>query len=351
MAKPFTLPVIDVTALVADPNHPGVDSAIRQACEDYGFFYIKTGVSAELLERMERHARRFFAKSVEEKERIKMSLSGKSWRGYFKVGDELTSGRADQKEGIYFGTEEKGEYRGDLPLRGKNQFPVDEEGGEVLLRDEVLSYMDFMRSCGTALMRAIARSIGAPELEDHFAENPTELFRIFNYPSPPADPEDSPAGKELYGVGEHTDYGFLTILYQDPSGGLQVKVPSEGGQLLAWQDVPYIKGTHVVNLGDALEHYTHGRFVATPHRVIYHGRPRTEGGKSRLSFPYFFDPCFEAPMTPMSIEEGSSGVRQRWDGADPKQFEGTYGDYLQRKISKVFPQLFAEAMTEEKNIL
>ena len=81
--------------------------------------------------------------------------------------------------------------------------------------------------------------------------------------------------------------------------------------------------------------------------MIYHGRADTHG-EARLSFPYFFDPSWEAPMSPMVLQEGEEAHdSERWDGADPKQFEGFYGEYLQRKISKVFPQLFANSLTGE----
>ena len=351
MADPSTtactsslFPVIDIRELLL---RDGDAKALREcgeqlvkACENTGFFYVRTGVRPGLIESLSDAAHKFFALSTEEKETIKMAKSGKSWRGFFKVGDELTSGKADQKEGIYFGREE--DYSGEMPLRGPNLWPQVE--GRVLLKDDVLEYMDFMRLVGLRLMGAISKALGAGAacLDAHFAENPTELFRIFSYPSPREEEGDA----EVFGVGEHTDYGFLTLLYQDQTGGLQVKIPSEDRSGFQWIEVPFIPGTHVVNLGDALEHYTHGRFKATPHRVIYHGRRAT--GKPRLSFPYFFDPCWGAPMTPMTPmpldEEGRSRTSGRWDGADPTQFEGIYGDYLQRKISRVFPQLFAQAI-------
>ena len=129
--------------------------------------------------------------------------------------------------------------RATVPLRGPNLFPVD-DNGDVLLKEDVLEYMGLMRQTGSAIMRAITNSLGknGASLGDYFMEDPTELFRIFSYPAPVEkgeDEEEDNVDDEVYGVGEHTDYGFLTILHQD-SGGLQVKV-REGGPVCSVDDL------------------------------------------------------------------------------------------------------------------
>ena len=321
------IPIIDVSPLFEeDSDIERVKWELRDACQSSGFFYVKnSNVPMELVASLESKARQFFNKPQEKKNEIAMPLSKSAWRGYFKVGDELTSGKEDQKEGIYFGTED--EETDKRPLRGKNLWPDGD-----FLKNEVMEYMRLMKSLGHALLDAIDTS-----LHKHYENEPTELFRIFNYPKPvPKTTKD----EEIYGVGEHTDYGFLTILYQS-QGGLQVKIEN------VWVDVPPVPGTFVVNLGDALEHYTHGKLVATPHRVLYTGRSDEH---DRISFPYFFDPNWHAPMRPLPLAEGEEvGRRQkeRWDKADPSQFCGVYGDYLTRKVSQVFPSLFETAMTGE----
>ena len=83
-----------------------------------------------------------------------------------------------------------------------------------------------------------------------------------------------------WGVGEHTDYGLLTILRQDDTGGLQVKSRS------GWMDAPPIPGSFVCNIGDMLDRLTRGMYRSTPHRVLNMSK------RSRLSFPFFFDPEF-----------------------------------------------------------
>jgi polar amino acid transport system ATP-binding protein len=138
-------------------------------------------------------------------------------------------------------------------------------------------------------------------------------------------------------VGEHTDYGFLTLLLQSDVGGLQVKAPN------GWIDVPPRSDAFVCNIGDMLERLTGGQYRSTPHRV------KNNSARSRLSFPLFFDPNFHARVQPLpglapAHEEVAAAARERWDAANPHAFEGTYGDYLLSKVAKVFPELFAHAM-------
>ena len=96
-------------------------AAIEQACRDSGFFYVTGhGVPAALLARLDAAAREFFALPEADKMEIAMARGGRAWRGFFPVGAELTSGRPDRKEGIYFGTEDPSSGR---PLHGRNLFP------------------------------------------------------------------------------------------------------------------------------------------------------------------------------------------------------------------------------------
>ena len=78
--RPQSLPVIDITAA----NAP---EAIREACQDSGFFYVSGhGVDEALLTRLEERSREFFAKESSEKLAIRMEHGGRAWRGYFPVG-------------------------------------------------------------------------------------------------------------------------------------------------------------------------------------------------------------------------------------------------------------------------
>lgn len=323
----MTLPVIDVATLLGGRTpSPEVARAIESACRDSGFFYITGhGVPVELLSRLDAASRAFFRLPEADKLEIAMSHGSRAWRGYFPVGGELTSGRPDRKEGIYFGTElneDDARVRAGVPLHGRNLFPrqVPE------LREAVLAYVDALADVAQAVMRGVAVSLGLDA--DYFASGytarPTLLFRVFHYPP-------SPPGDESWGVGEHTDYGLLTLLAQDDNGGLQVNTPR------GWVDAPPLPGTFVCNIGDMLDRLTGGWYRSTPHRV------RNVSGRSRLSFPFFFDPDFDAEVPPLPGRAAADPTgHRRWDGQNLRAFEGTYGDYLLGKVSKVFPQLYRD---------
>ncbi|MEV0591125.1 isopenicillin N synthase family dioxygenase [Nonomuraea cavernae] len=307
------LPVIEITPLRTGGDTRAVADRIGAACRDNGFFYVSGhGVPADLVARLDAASRRFFALPDERKNEISMDRGGRAWRGFFPVGGELTSGRPDLKEGVYFGAEEP---PGDLPLHGPNLFP--EQVPE--LREAVLGYLTAMTGVAQTVMSGIALSLGleAGYFREGYTADPTILFRIFHYPP-------APPGTDSWGVGEHTDYGLLTLLLQDDNGGLQVHT-SRG-----WIDAPPVPGTFVCNIGDMLDKLTSGLYRSTPHRV------RNLSGNERLSFPFFFDPGWDSEVPPLPY---SPGGRARWDGQDLRAFTGTYGDYLLAKVSKVFPHL------------
>jgi len=332
-ASPAALPVIDVSPLVGGGPLTGTETAavaeqIQAACRDRGFFYVTGhGVPGSLLAELADASAEFFALPLASKMEIAMDRGGRAWRGYFPVGGELTSGRPDLKEGLYFGTELPGDdprVLAGLPLHGSNVFP----GQVPRLRELVLAYLDALSSAGQAVLTGIALSLDldARYFADGYTADPTTLFRIFHYP--PSPPQD-----DGWGVGEHTDYGLLTLLAQDDSGGLQIAA------LEGWIDAPPIPGTLVCNIGDMLDRLTGGWYRSTPHRV------RNLSGHGRLSFPFFLDPGFgaEVPPLPDRAAAADDGSR-RWDGQDLRAFSGTYGDYLLGKVSKVFPQLSRDAL-------
>lgn len=324
----WRVPVIDVATLVArERGQTAVATEIGRACRDTGFFYVVGhGVDPLVCEALAEHGRRFFALPDAQKSRIRMELGGRAWRGWFPLGGELTSGVPDDKEGLYFGAELAVDHPlvvAKTPMHGANLFP------ELLgFRETVLAYIDALTKLGHALVRGIALSLGLDEdyFERQYTRDPLVLFRIFRYPARLSG-GSSPSS---WGVGEHTDYGLLTMLLQDDVGGLEVKSRS------GWTAAPPIPGSFVCNIGDMLDRMTRGLYRSTPHRA------RNESARDRLSFAFFFDPSFEARVRPIEGIASDTFVddaHERWDHASVHAFDGTYGEYLLAKVSRVFPEL------------
>ena len=146
----------------------------------------------------------------------------------------------------------------------------------------------------------MALSLGLDEsyFAARYTGDPLVLFRIFNYPAPARTTRDTP-----WGVGEHTDYGLLTILRQDDVGGLQVKSRSR-----------WIDGAADRRLV-RLQHRRHAR-PDDARALPLDAAPRAEpAGRDRLSFPFFFDPAGRLARLPPHRRGGARrrrlSIRQR----------------------------------------
>jgi isopenicillin N synthase-like dioxygenase len=327
--------VIDVPEIDIGPLYDGggqaadVAASLDAACRDVGFFsVVGHGVDPVLHARLDALARRFFALPTSEKDEIAMARGGRAWRGWFPVGGELTDGLPDDKEGLYFGTDLGADHqrvRDGVAMHGPNLYP--RRPGD--LRSVVRTYMEVMTQVGQVILSGIAVGLGLSPtwFAEGLTADPTVLFRIFRYPA-------RSGSEDRWGVGEHTDYGLLTIVGQDACGGLQVRTTD------GWVDVPPRPGSLVCNLGDMLERLTGGRYRSTPHRV------RNAGTTDRLSFPFFLDPSWDAivdrlPIVARPVEDDAA---RRWDHMSVHGFDGPYGEYLMAKVGKVFPDLAAGTM-------
>jgi isopenicillin N synthase-like dioxygenase len=328
-----SLPVIDISPHRRASEPAALAREIDTACRDTGFFYVVGhGVPTGLQARVDALAREFFALPEAEKAKVAMVHGGRAWRGWFPVGGELTSGAPDMKEGLYFGEElalDDPLVAAGTPLHGPNLFP-DRPAG---LRAAVLEYIEALTDVGHALLAGISRALDLDErwFDRNLTADPIVLFRIFHYPPLAADAAQ-------WSVGEHTDYGLITMLWQDPAGGLEVRGRD------GWVAAPPVPDSFVVNLGDMLERMTGGVYRSTAHRV------RNTTGVDRISFPLFLDPAWDAEVLPIPmthlhpVDDPADTPTDRWDGASVHDWSGTYGDYLLGKVAKVFPALLDEVL-------
>ena len=118
------LPVLDLAD--ADADLDAFRAALREAAHGYGFFYLTGhGVPRERSPRCLRLARQFFALPEAAKDEISQ-LKSPQFRGYSRLGGELTNGTVDWREQIDIGPERAGHRRtpaGYWRLQGPNLWP------------------------------------------------------------------------------------------------------------------------------------------------------------------------------------------------------------------------------------
>lgn len=276
-----SIPVIDVSTLMDGTDPQSVADKISYVCENLGFLYIVNhGVSKELMDRVKSYTEKFFDLPLEEKEKLNIVKSGETLRGYIPMFGENVDPEYTQdfKECFDFATHEEEVS----PFFGPNLMPEDSLPG---FKETMEEYHAEMLKLAHKLIGVISISLGLPE--DYFynkQQKPINIQRILHYP-----PQTGSISRETIGIGEHTDYGFLTILSQDDVGGLQVK--NRQGK---WISAPPIEGSFIVNIGDLVQTYTNDRYISTLHRVI------NTSGKERYSFPFFMDMDFDAVVEPVA---------------------------------------------------
>jgi isopenicillin N synthase-like dioxygenase len=303
--------VSTITALPeVDLRHPAgqLRNRLREVAHEVGFFYLTGhGVPEALTRRVLAVARRLFALPQEDKDAIAMVRSP-HFRGYTRLGGELTGGQVDWREQIDIGPEREpvvGPGNPDyLRLQGPNQWPpaLPELPGIIAEWDAALA------AVARSLLRHWAASLGSsPEVFDAaFAGAPATLIKIVRYPV---------TASHSQGVGAHRDSGVLTLLLAESgSRGLQVRPgrcagsPGDDG----WIDVPVRDGAFIVNIGELLELATGGYLRATEHRV------NLRQANDRVSVPYFFNPRLDAQIPTLSLpDELAVRARPRTDPSDP----------------------------------
>ncbi|MBM7417013.1 MULTISPECIES: isopenicillin N synthase family oxygenase [Nocardiaceae] len=277
-----SVPVIDISGLrsIDSEERAQVVDALRTAARDVGFFYIGgTGLDRTLFEDLLDMSKRFFALPTDEKMRYYIGLS-KNHRGYVPTGEEgFDNGAApDLKEAFDTALEvpaDDPDHLGGNPLLGPNVWPEIDGFAEV-----VSSYYRAIDRLGRELLSAFAIGLGQdPDTFSRHATKPVSQLRMIHYW-----PDDNAV--DAVGIGAHTDMECFTLLKPTAPG---LEVMNGAGE---WIDVPPIPDTLVVNIGDMLELWTNGQFVATTHRV----RKVTD---ERYSFPFFFALDYDTVVEPL----------------------------------------------------
>lgn len=189
------------------------------------------------------------------------------------------------------------------------------------------SFYDLAFKIEHHLLEAIAIGLGVSSdhlhLLHHKAENE---FRLLHYPEVPA---STLADGTKTRIAEHTDFGTITMLFQDSIGGLQVEDQTEPG---LFRNVESASPTEIIlNIGDSLQRLTNDTFRAACHRVTY--PPGVQDGEEkvipeRFSIAYFAKPNRNASLLPMR-EFVNDNMPCRYDDI-------TAGEWNEQRIAKLF---------------
>ncbi|MBN9636649.1 MAG: isopenicillin N synthase family oxygenase, partial [Actinobacteria bacterium] len=276
-----SVPVIDISGLYSSERteQERVAAEIGRAAAEVGFFYISgTGIDESLFTAMLAAVKEFFALPVAEKMRTYIGLS-RCHRGYVPVGEEGLAGTVpDLKEAFDTALDlpaDDPDHLSGNPMLGPNVWP--ELPG---FAAAVTAYYQALLGVGQRLLWAFAVALGeAPEVFSRHATKTPSQLRLIHYPY-------NPDAKDSVGIGAHTDYECFTLLKPTAPG---LEVLNGAGE---WIDVPPVDGAFVVNIGDLLELWTNGAFVATSHRV-------RKVAEERYSFPLFFNVDYYTEVSPL----------------------------------------------------
>ncbi|KAL5983139.1 hypothetical protein ACLOJK_017221 [Asimina triloba] len=223
------LPLIDLQALGSCSNkndRRACMEKIKNAASEWGFFQVVNhGVSRELLEKMRSEQVKLFGMPFEKKAGCRLLNDSYRW------GTPTATSIKEFSWSEAF------------------HVPLSQISDEAVLYGEFSTLWEVMEQLATS-MSNLARLLAGileenlDQPKQYFEENCNEttcFLRLNRYPPCPYSPE-------MYGLVPHTDSDFLTILFQDQVGGLQLMKDSR------WVAVKPDPDALVVNIGDLFQH-------------------------------------------------------------------------------------------------
>ncbi|KND94927.1 putative very-long-chain (3R)-3-hydroxyacyl-CoA dehydratase [Tolypocladium ophioglossoides CBS 100239] len=223
-----------------------------------------------------------------------------------------------------------------------NPWPDEGDGKLAGFRADMMDFFDRCKSMHEEVMRAIALGMGLDEgFFDKFVDAGDNTLRLLHYPAVKADVFRANPGQVR--AGEHSDYGSVTLLFQDSRGGLQVRSPT--GQFV---DATPIEGTVVINAGDLLARWSNDTIKSTLHRVVE--PPRREGVEypPRYSIAYFCNPNTDSHIETLPGTYASEQDK-RYDAINSGELLATAISILSYWISQIIASHAVPKMLIERS--
>ncbi|WP_211190640.1 isopenicillin N synthase family oxygenase [Actinomycetospora sp. TBRC 11914] len=296
----FTVPTVDLAPYVDPAGSPEdrarTAAALDDACRAVGFVQVVGhGVPDDVVAGLASAVDDVFALPMATKKAL--VVTGGTNRGYSpprsesvsrSLGVEQATRMNDFFEAFNVGTAADGPATGG----DGNRWP-DVAG----VRERVEAWFAEAQRVARTLTTAFADALGVPRRTfADLARDPVEVLRMNHYALAE---QDLPEGADLTGMGEHTDYGIVTVLWADRVAGLQVLGPDDA----EWHDVLPAPGALLVNLGDLTARLTGDRWRSTLHRV----KPPVEDGRirRRRSAAFFHDGDLDAVVETLPLPGAS----------------------------------------------
>ncbi|XP_027170525.1 1-aminocyclopropane-1-carboxylate oxidase 1-like [Coffea eugenioides] len=257
-------PVINMKNLNGDKRASTMD-IIKDACENWGFFeLVNHGIPHEMMDTVERLTKGHYKKCMEQ--RFKELVASKALEG---VQVEITN---MDWESTFFLRH--------LPVSNISQVPDLDEEYRTIMKEFAVRLEKLAEELLDLLCENLGLEKGYLKKAFYGSKGPNFGTKVSNYPP-------CPKPELIKGLRPHTDAGGVILLFQDDKvSGLQLL---KGDQ---WVDVPPMKHSIVVNLGDQLEVITNGKYKSVLHRVI----AQTDG--NRMSLASFYNPGNDAVIYP-----------------------------------------------------
>ena len=295
------LPIVDLAPFMRDAaGRAAVVADVAKALEFSGFLYVRglPVTDAQVADAFAT-AQRFFAKPADEKRRY----------GYTDI-DANFGYQAVEVESL--DPTRPPDLKETFTMRNAAALARDDaRWPDPAFRDTALAFWDAVFASAQRMLEILATALDVPPgffAPLHRGENVS--LRFLHYPA------NLPRrGPEQLGAGAHTDYGSITLLFQDDVGGLEVR-DAQG----VWIPAPPVPGCTVINTGDLMERWTNGRFRSTLHRV----RP-IEGARARQSIALFVDPDSAVEVECFPSCTGA--------GRPPRYPVITAGEHIRQKIA------------------
>ena len=283
---PDAIPIVDIRSSTSAVDDLAVATLLNAALSQFGFCYISGyTIATEVTQNLQNSAHEFHLLPIAKKKRLKINPYH---RGYIEsetsqtITSSIESATQPNRSESFMMMREipPSDPRFGTQLFGPNQWPdtlIPE------LKKHCIAYAEAMEKLSLELVQRLSVALGlSPNTLLDLFNDPTYFLRLIQYPL--LDPNDFPAP---FGSAPHTDHGFMTLVLQDDTGGLEV-LNSNG----RWMPVRPIPNTLVLNVADMLSIISNGRWKSTPHRVIL-------GPEPRQSTAFFFDPDFDAQINPL----------------------------------------------------